>query len=112
MMTPAIVSFGNLSIPKIPSGLEIVAVREIISNSAPSSGSSFFDSLLHSYGPHLSSLFAHPEPDRPRTALAAENLALRQQLAVDNLNAVSGPTERDGAFNEGILSGRTLRIVL
>jgi len=34
------------------------------------------------------------------------------QILIDNLNAVSGPTERDGAFNEGILSGRTLSIVL
>ena len=32
----------NLSIPKIPSGVEIVAVREIISQSAPLSGSSSF----------------------------------------------------------------------
>src|SRR5262245_57100891 len=32
----------SLSIPKISSGLEIVAVREIISHSAPSSDSSFF----------------------------------------------------------------------
>src|SRR5215831_1157364 len=31
-----------LSVPKISSGLEIVAVREIISNSAPLSGASLF----------------------------------------------------------------------
>jgi hypothetical protein len=33
---------ADLSLPKTSSGLEIVAVREIISNSAPSSGASFF----------------------------------------------------------------------
>ena len=42
------------------------------------------DGLLHTYGPHLSSLFAYPDLILPRTALAAENLALRQQLAVLN----------------------------
>jgi hypothetical protein len=40
--------------------------------------------LLHSYGPHLSSLFAIRGLILPRTALAAENPAPRQQLSLLN----------------------------
>jgi hypothetical protein len=59
----------------------------------------FFDVLLHIYGPHLRSLFAHPEPDLSRTALAAKNLALRQQLSVLNRKIHRLQLRRQDRFN-------------
>src|SRR5262245_45468300 len=38
---------------------------------------SYFDGSLHTYGPHLSSLFAHPEPDpAPNSARSRESCAV------------------------------------
>jgi hypothetical protein len=74
-----------LSIPKILSSLEIVAVRETISHSAPSSGSSFFSMVCFTFMALVSVLFLLIRSlIISRTALAAENLALRQQLALLN----------------------------
>jgi hypothetical protein len=58
---------------------ELLAVREIISHSALSSGSSFFDGLLHTYGPRLSPLFAHKVQSELRKA-ELENLRLAARL--------------------------------
>jgi hypothetical protein len=71
--------------PKTSSRVEILAVREIISHSARSPGSSFFRWFASQFMVLVSSLFLLIRSlIVSRTALAVENLALRQQLAVLN----------------------------
>ena len=53
----------SLSLPKTSSRVELLAVREIISHSARSSGSSFFRWFASHLWSSSPSLFAHPEPD-------------------------------------------------
>src|SRR5262249_28394015 len=54
---------ATLSVPKIASGIEIVEIERSSAILLHHPVHPHSDGLLHTYGPHLSSLFVHPEPD-------------------------------------------------